>query len=107
MEKRKLKTKLAGIYHLGELSVGLTPEEQKALDSLVADGMDKAQARNFVLGMRKDQGNMTLAAGAVVTVIGRTSWPSDKEDPNPILIVQSATGVIGVVRANNTEVVAG
>jgi hypothetical protein len=105
MEKRRLKMKLAGLYHLGELSVGLTPEEQKSLDSLIADGMDKAQAKNFVLGMRKDQSNMTMALGAVVTVIGRTSWPSDKEDPNPVLIVQSATGVIGIIRANNTELV--
>ncbi len=107
MEKRRLKTKLTGVYHLGELSIGLTPEEQKSLDSLVADGMDKAQARNFVLGMRKDQANMTMALGTVVTVIGRTSWPADKEDPNPILVVMSAGGVIGVVRANNTELVQG
>jgi hypothetical protein len=107
MEKRRLKTKVTGIYHLGELSMGLTPEEQKSLDSLIADGMDKSQARGFVLGMRKDQGNMTMAVGAVVTVIGRTSWPSDKEEPNPMLIVQSAGGVVGVVRANNTELVSG
>jgi len=107
MEQRRLKAKVAGVYHLGELSVGLTPAEQKSMDELVADGMDKQQARNFVMGMRKDQTNMTLAAGAVVTVIGRTSWPAEKEDPNPVLIVQSSTGVIGLIRANNTEPAAG
>ncbi|OAI46316.1 hypothetical protein AYO44_11485 [Planctomycetaceae bacterium SCGC AG-212-F19] len=107
MEKRRLKTKLAGVYHLGELSVGLTPEEQKSLDSLIADGMDKQQARGFVLGMRKDQGNMTIAAGTVITVIGKTSWPADREDPNPVLVVQSSTGVVGLVRASNTDPVVG
>src|SRR5262245_19986201 len=72
MERRRLKTKLAGVFHLGELSVGLTPEEQNSFDALVADGMDKQQAKGFVLGMRGDQSNKTMAVGLVVTVIGRT-----------------------------------
>jgi hypothetical protein len=103
VEKRRLKTKLAGVYHLGELAVGLTPEEQKSVDALVADGMDKKQARDFAVRLRKDQANMTLAVGAVVTVIGKTSWPSEANEPNPVLIVQSSTGVLALVRESNTD----
>jgi len=103
VEKRRLKTKVVGVFHLGELAVGLTPEEQKSVDSLVADGMDKKQAREFALRLRKDQANMTLAVGSLITVIGQTSWPSETDDPNPVLIVQSSTGVLGLVRASNTE----
>src|SRR4051812_813888 len=107
MEQRRLKSKVAGVYHLGALTLGLTPAEQKSLDALTAEGMDKQQARSFVLGMRQEQTNMTMAAGAVVTVIGRTSWPAEQEDPNPVLVVQSSTGVVGLIRANNTDPVVG
>ena len=103
MEKRKVKIKVAGIYHLGDLALGFSQEEQKTLESLTADGMDKKQAQEFVRKMRKDQANMMMAAGEVVTVIGRTSWPEEKDDPNPVLIVQSATGVVGLIRASNTD----
>jgi hypothetical protein len=107
MEKRRLKAKVAGVYHLGDLTVGLTPEEQKSVDDLVADGMDKKQARDFTMGLRKDQASMTLASGSVVTVIGQTGWPVETIDPNPILVVLGSRGVLGLVRANNTEKVDG
>jgi hypothetical protein len=107
VDRRRLKTRVAGVFHLGELAVGLTPEEQKSVESLVADGMDKKQAREFAMRLRKDQTNMTLAAGSVITVIGQTSWPAEIDEPNPVLIVQSSTGVLGLVRASNTEKVDG
>jgi|SRR5271170_3644398 len=103
MEKRKLKMKVAGIYHLGDLGLELSRDEQKNFDALVADGMDKKMAREFVMKLRKDPGNLSLPTGEIVSVIGRASWPEGQEDPNPILFVQSKTGVVAAVRQSNTD----
>jgi hypothetical protein len=106
MEKRKLKIRVKGVYHLGDLNLGVSAQEQAQIDALMKDGMSPMMAKDFVLKMRKNPsttGEMAINIGEVVTVIGRVSWPETANDPNPTLFFYSAGGIVGAVKLTNTD----
>jgi hypothetical protein len=98
--KLRLKTAVERSSHKDELVAPLSPRENRAMDQIVASGISPAQADYWIRKKREEEIEREhIPAGTVV----KAQVVGFEDDPNPLLLVETADGAQGLTFKNNTE----
>jgi hypothetical protein len=100
----KLKREVEPKFRPEEYNAPLSPEERDALARTVAAGVSPMEAEYFIRRKRAAALRRPLPADSIVTAYVVGWWGAKPEDdPNPLLLVESADGTQGLTFKNDTE----
>jgi hypothetical protein len=103
--KVRLKDSVHQKMRVEEIIAPFSTEENNAMAQLMASGMNRAEAEQWVRRRREiDKAGQDIPAGTVVDAT-ITAWWGNRpdDDPNPLLRVVTDNGAEGLTFLNNTE----
>ena len=102
MQRRRLKTDVEGLHNLNWVNVP-NDEERQFLDTLASQQLPVDVAQHLLHDVRRRRhGYLSLSAGEIVEEVGQFAWSQDNED-DPLLVIQSDSGVIALTHRSNTD----
>jgi hypothetical protein len=104
MEKRRLKQDVETFGHKEERTADHFKKVDQLIESLTSQGLHPAWAGYIAVRSQELQHpRQPIAAGQVVQTSVAAYWGNPADDPNPLLLVESADGRLGLCTQDMTE----
>jgi hypothetical protein len=101
--KRRLKSAVEQSARLEDLVAPPSPQENRALEQIVASGFSPAQA-DYWVRKKREAAYPPIPAGTLVEAHVIAWWgDTPEEDPNPLIRVVAPNGAEGLTLRDNTE----